>query len=275
MDSDNADKFALFPLADGGVLELDTGSSGGIESRCLLRSITREGVVRFERNVRQSNCKLKLSKSSGAPYLISNIDAARLVSEDGSLASSFVVPGDVSLTAAEFVGADREVLLMTRFPSGSGYVFSRMAENGAVRWSKPLEGISGNLSIRVRGLSDERAMILFFDVSKVQQRFYSADGALIETREIAMPESKSSGASNWAQDGQGNQAFVLRFGTGSVDDSFGAMLFAQNGSFIKLVRYTLTDQCLSNCELLGVRRTGRNQLVGEGTTQISIGKSVS
>jgi hypothetical protein len=251
VDSDNAERFALYPLADGGVLELDTIRPDRIESSCLLRSITRAGVVRFERNVRQSDCKLKLGKSGGAPYLVSNIGAARLISEDGSLASSFVVPGDVSLIAAEFVGADREVLLMTRFPSGSGYVYSRMGENGAMRWSKPLEGVSGNLDVSVRGLADGRAMILVFETDKLQQRFYSTEGLLIETREIALPALQLSDRSNWAQDSQGNHALLLRR-TGSMDESFGAILFASNGSFIKLVRYAPTDECSRNCQLLGL-----------------------
>ncbi len=47
VDSNNADRFTLYPLADGGVLELDTQRRSQFETACILRSITREGVLRF------------------------------------------------------------------------------------------------------------------------------------------------------------------------------------------------------------------------------------
>ena len=248
VNSDNPDEFVLFPLADGGVLELDTGGASSI-TRCSLRSVTRLGVVRFEHDFEQSSCRMALGKSASAPFLLTSSAAASWVSEDGSLVSSFLVPDNSSLTTAELINDD--AVVVQRGDSGVGYVLSRTSPNGSVRWSKPLEGVNGNLDVSVRGLLDGRAMILIFETGKVQQRFYSADGLLIETREIAVSELRSEGLLDWALDEQGNHALALDFRADVGQTRYGALVFASNGNFIKLVRYAPVGHASLNANCWG------------------------
>ena len=141
VDLNNSDRFTIYPLADGGVLELDTHDRSAFERACILRSITRDGALRFERNVRQSACRVVLSKPGLAPYLLSNTEGAVLLSEDGSLASSFLPTGNASLLRAEFVNND--ILLLRSNDTQSGYVLSRARDNGSQLWSS-----SWNQSLR-------------------------------------------------------------------------------------------------------------------------------
>ena len=262
VDSDNSDRFALYPLADGGVLELDTHRRSQLETACILRSITREGVLRFERNVRQSSCSLKVAASGRAPYLLTNIEGAIVISEDGSLANSFLSTGDSSLIRADFV-AEQELLLLRTNETRTGYVLSRASYDGSLRWSNPLENVRFDQNVTVRGLNDGRALVLVSDASKLQMRFYSTAGDLIETREIAMPESIAARFGDWSSDGQGNLALALRFDVEFSSESYGAILFAANATVLKQVRYAPTDRCTQRCPLLGLTQGFANAL---GTT---------
>ena len=257
----NSDRFSIFPLADGGVLELDTHSRSVLERACILRSITRDGALRFERNVYQPFCNLKLSKPGLAPYLLSSIDGAVVLNEDGSVASSFV-PGtaDTSLIRAEFVNG--ELLVLRSNESRTGYVLMRANENGTQLWSLPLENVGFNQNVTVRGLSDGRALVLISDVAKLQLRFYSAAGALIETRDIVMPEATPAIFGVWALDGQGNQAISIRFESAG-SPNYGAIIFTANGALLKQVRYTFADQCSKDCPLLGLELGFANALTTE------------
>ena len=257
VDSSNSERFSIYPLADGGVLTLDTFNASAFERACILRSITRDGVLRFERNVRQSNCSLELSKPGLARYLLSSIEGAVVLSEDGSLASSLPGTADASLIHAEFVNG--ELLLVRSNDTRTGYILTRTNERGVQLWSLPLENVGFNQNVTVRGLSDGRAMVLISDAAKLQLRFYSDTGALIEVREILMPESVPAAFGVWAQDGLGNHAIDIRFeSAGSTN--YGAILIAANGAVIKQVRYALADKCLSNCPLLGLDQGFANAL---------------
>ena len=251
VDSDNSDRFTIYPLADGGVLELNTHRRTQFERACILRSFTREGVLRFVRNVRQPSCSLHVSKLGHAPYLLTNIDGATVISEDGSLASNFFAPGDSSFIRADFV-AEHELLLLRTNETRTGYVLSGAGEDGSLRWSNPLDNVRFNQNVTVRGLNDGRALVLVSDASKLQMRFYSAAGGLTDTREIATSESRQAGFRDWASDGQGNHALVLNFESDAGITSYGAILFAPNGDVLKQIRYTATDQCRQICPILGL-----------------------
>ena len=258
VDSDNSDRFTLYPLADGGVLELDTHRLSQFFRVCILRSVTREGQLRFVRNVRQASCDLKVGKLGRAPYLLSNIEGATLISEDGSLASSFVPEDDPNssivdsaLIRAEFI-AERELLLLRANQARTGYVLSRANQDGTQQWSTFLETVRFEQNVTVRGLSDGRALVLIADTSKLQMRFYSAEGSLIETREIAMSESSQAEFGDWASDGLGNHALMLELPADSGTSRYGAILFTPNGNVLKQIRYAATDQCRQICPILGL-----------------------
>lgn len=259
VDSDDSNRFAIYPLADGGVLELDTRRRSQFESGCILRSVTREGVLRFERNVRQSGCRLKISKLGRAPYLLTNIDAATLLSEDGSLASIFEQTGDASLIRAEFVAA-RDLLLLQSNESRTGYVLSRANDAGQLIWSNPLENVRFDQNVTLRGLDDGRALLIISEPSKLQIRLYSAAGSLTETREITMPEAAQVSFGDWSADGLGNQALALRFEINFFTNSYGAILFAPNAAVLKQIRYAPSDQCTQDCPLLGLAQGFANAL---------------
>ena len=260
VDSDNSDRFEIYPLADGGVLELETTNRSRFERKCILRSVTREGVLRFERNVRQYGCQLTINKLGRAPYLLSSGYAATLLSEDGSLASVFEQSGDdSSLIRAEFVAAS-DVLLLRSNASRTGYELRRATAAGAQLWTVPLENVRFNQNVTVRGLSDGRALVLIADASKLQMRFYSAAGSLLETREIAMPEATQASFGDWSADGQGNLALALSFEVEFSKFSYGAILFTPNATVLKQIRYVPTDQCSQKCALLGLAQGFANAL---------------
>jgi outer membrane protein assembly factor BamB len=259
VDSDNSDRFTLHPLADGGVLELDTQRRSQFETACILRSITRQGVLRFERNVRQSSCSVQVGRLGRAPYLLTNTSGATVISEDGSLASSFVPANGSSLIRADFV-AEQEALLLRTNEMRTGYMLSRANYDGSLRWSNPLENVRFNQNVTVRGLNDGRALVLISDVSKLQMRFYSAAGSVLETREIAMPEAAQASFGDWSADAQGNLALALRFEVEFSSENYGAILFAANATVLKQVRYAPTDRCAQRCPLLGLTQGFANAL---------------
>ena len=258
VDSSNSDRFNIYPLADGGVLTLATYNTSAFELACILRSITLDGALRFERNVAHSACSLKLSKPGVAPYLLSSSEGAVVLSEDGSLASSFLSnTTDTTLIRAEFV--NDELLLLRSNNTRTGYVLIRANQNGTQLWANPLENVGFSQNVTVRGLSDGRALVLISDAAKLQVRLYSATGALVETRDIVMPELPQAAFGVWALDGQGNHAVVIRFESGG-SANYGAILFAANGAVLKQVRYALADRCLSDCPLLGLELGFANAL---------------
>lgn len=258
VDPDNSDRFTIYPLADGGVLELDTHNRSSLERACILRSITRDGALRFERDVRQPFCRLNLNRPGLAPYLLSNVDGAVLLSEDGSLASSFLPnASETSLIRAEFVNND--ILLLRSNETRTGYVLSRANDRGAPLWSTLLTNVRFEQNVSVLGLSDGRALALIADPAKLQLRFYSATGVLTETREIVMPELAQAAFGVWALDSQGNHAISLSFTANSVA-SYGAILFAANGALLKQIRYAANDQCTADCPLLGLEQGFANAL---------------
>ncbi len=259
LDSDNADRFTLYPLADGGVLELDTHRLSQFENACILRSVTRDGVLRFEHKVRQPSCSLRMAKPGGAPYLLKNIEGATVLSEDGALASRFELTGDTSLVRAEFIGEHDLVFLRTN-ETRTGYVLSRATQAGAQLWSNPLENVRFNQNVTVRGLNDGRTLVIVSDTSKLLMRFYSATGGLTETREIIMPEATQASFGDWSADGLGNLALSLRFEIDSSDISYGAILFAPNATVLKQMRYAIGDRCTRECRLLGLVQGFANAL---------------
>ena len=259
VDSDNSDRFTIYPLADGGVLELDKHRRSQSETACILRSITREGVLRFVRNVRQPSCSLHVGKLGRAPYLLTNIEGATVISEDGSLASSFFAPGDSSFIRADFV-AEHELLLLRTNEARTGYVLSRAGDDGSLRWSNPLENVRFDQNVTVRGLNDGRALVIISGASKLQMRFYAAAGGLTETREIAMPEALQAGFGDWSADAQGNLALTLRFEVAFSSESYGAILFSANATVLKQIRYAPADQCTRRCPLLGLAQGFANTL---------------
>ena len=259
VDSDNSDRFTIYPLADGGVLEVNTQRRTQFERACILRSVTREGVLRFVRNVRQPSCSLHVGKLGRAPYLLTNIEGATVISEDGSLASSFFAPGDSSFIRADFV-AEHELLLLRTNEARTGYVLSRAGDDGSLRWSNPLENVRFDQNVTVRGLNDGRALVIISGASKLQMRFYAAAGGLTETREIAMQEALQAGFGDWSADAQGNLALTLRFEVAFSSESYGAILFSANATVLKQIRYAPTDQCTQRCPLLGLAQGFANTL---------------
>jgi hypothetical protein len=285
VDSDNADRFAIYPLADGGVLELDTQRRSQIETYCILRSITKAGVIRFTRNVYQPRCTLKLADQGGAPYLLSNTDGATLLAEDGSLISSFPRADGSSLIRAEFVSGGRELLLLHTNDTRTGYLLSRALDRGSQLFSIPLANVRIDQNVTVRGLSDGRALVLVSDtpasgqagVTKLQLRVYSALGNLTETRDIAMPDATQVGFGDWSQDAQGNQALALIF-SADLTTSYGAILFGRNATVLKQFRYAPSDECKQRCPLLGLALGFANSLTTQTGTKlvlISVAQNVA
>ncbi len=259
VDSDNSDRFTLYPLADGGVLELDKHRIAERENACVLRSVTRDGVLRFERKVRQYTCRLKIDQFARAPYLLSSGSAAMLLSEDGALASIFEQADNTSLVRAEFVG-EHDLLFLRTNETRTGYVLSRATKAGAPLWSTPVENAVFKENITVRGLNDGRALVIVSETSKLLMRLYSATGGLTETRQITMPEAVPASFGDWSADGQGNLALALRFDVEFSSESYGAILFASNANVLKQVRYATTDQCSQECPLLGLAQGFANAL---------------
>ena len=247
----NADQFSVYPLPDGGVLELN---SNLINRRCTLRRITREGVLRFEHEKSLFEvCSLRLKSSGLAPYLLISNDESVLLDEDGAVISNLdsgvaeFFPSGV----AEFFPGSNELLFLSVSNLRTGYVLTRDRDDGSTRWSIPLSNTRFDQNITVRGLNDGRALLLIADAGRLQLQIYSTTGDFISASEIVMPESSKANFGDWTQDSQGNHAVALSFGA-SGSTRYGAALFTADGSLLKQVRYLATDQCTKNCPLLGL-----------------------
>ena len=248
VDASNADQFSLFPLPDGGVLTLDADP---VNHRCILRRISREGTLRFERDKLDNDlCRLKLKASGLAPYLLTSADETTLIDDDGALIASLASRNDAwLLKTVEFAGS--ELLFLRTNDLQTGYLLTRSREDGSTMGSSPLVNVRLDQNVSVRGLSDGRALVLIADSARLQVQTYSTAGAFISATEIAMPELSKANFGDWTQDSQGNHAVALRFDA-NASSQYGAAVFAANGAFLKQVRYSASDQCRKNCALLGL-----------------------
>ncbi len=249
VNASNADQFSLYPLPDGGVLTLDTNRTN---HRCIFRRISRDGVLRFSRDKLDNEvCSLKLKVSGLAPYLLTSSDETTLIDDDGALIASVASRNDSwRLKAVEFAGS-RELLFLRTNDLQTGYLLSRSRDDGSTLWSSPLVNVRLDQNVTVRGLSDGRAMVLVADATRLQVQTYSTSGTFISASEIAVLELSKANFGNWTQDSQGNHAVALRFDA-NASSQYGAAIFAASGALLKQVRYPASDQCPTNCALLGL-----------------------
>ncbi len=195
-----------------------------------------------------------------APYLLSNINGASLIAEDGSLAMRFPAPSGGSFIRADFVNGERELLLLSTNETRTGYVLKRNRDDGTQLWSKALDNVRFSQNVTIRGLSDGRALVLISDVSRLQVRLYSTAGFLTETRDVDLPELVQPSFGVWTQDGMGNHGLVLEFETGFSVFSHSAIIFSANGTLLKQTRYANDQQCTQDCPLLGLAQGFANVL---------------
>ena len=245
----------LYPLADGGVLELNRNSNR-TNFRCLLRRISRSGAVVFERQLELHTCTLKFSTPGVAPFLVYDQGDAELVGDDGSRITRFESQ-DIAFIDTEFSRDGQSVLFLATDSTPSAYRLLAKNLVGQSLWESPLQGANflqafASEKVAMQVLADGKILFVAITNNGIEQRIFSNAGMLLETRETAFAGTlKIIEFGAWAQDRQANLALSVRFEEAGVR-SFGALIFAANGQQTKQVRYQTDDSCPRYCAMLGL-----------------------
>ncbi len=253
-------QLSLYPLSDGGVLELDAAGRSGDNSFCSLKKISSQGVVVFTRRINLASCTLKLSMPGKAPYLVYAENEAELLAEDGSTITRFEL--EFSLVDVEFADNRRDLLFLSKVGI-SGYRLIRQNAFGLQLWSTLIEGVSQDINnVAIRVLGDDKIMVVSISEIGLLQSFYSQAGQLISTKNIPLPGSlRIRRLYTWAQDEQGNLGLATEFIDRNAE-SIGELIFSSTGNLNKSVSYPSAEACADVCQLIGLAsgfaRTIRN-----------------
>jgi hypothetical protein len=250
----DSNQLSIYPLADGGVLELNTNGSRDDDSRCGLRRVSSQGELVFARQVKLRYCYLKLSTPGNSPYLVYTEDDAELLATDGSTITRFRTDGFAFLEVG-FAKDRRDLIFLNTNGSSPGYMLSRANALGQETWKIPVMGVESVFEgIAMQVLSDGNIMVVSIAETGVQQDFYSDTGGFLRTKVTPIPGSlKVRGFDKWAHDEQGNFALSTRFIDGSVLSN-GALLFSPNGNLNKSIIFSSDEGCNGICTIVGLSR---------------------